>query len=526
MGSEAAGRVEDSLVVNGILGDSVTFPLNIQEPQKVRNIAWTSESSVAFIKPGPQGEPPDVTVTQVTYEGRITVIDQNYDLLIKDLRMTDAGTYKADINKENTPTTTKRYHLHIYCGVSKEAAYAEVSRNAHPTEFRIYDEIPESKVLFQLCNTHKVQRYIMHPFTEGGQGLWRSIPVSSKQMLVDLGIQTKGNGASRNSTRTVVNGVLGGSTTLPLELPEGTKTIVWHYVREASSPTTTILFVQLNKSESPQVVRPDPKRGKRLHITQSYSLQVSNLTMTDTGLYTAQITREDSAPDFFTYTLRVFERLSNLEVTNHTHLFENGTCEIHLTCIVENPNHTVSIGWQASGSISLREPNLTVSWDPKNSSDQSYTCQAENAVSNLSVSVSAQSLCTGVLTKENLYWTKMSVAIVSLLLIAVFICIYIWKNRTGSLSLASHHPDFSQNTDTPGVPGNTVYAQVTHPIQEMEIPKSIKNDSMTIYSIVNHSRQDLPYRGSAGAPERTGPVEKYPKDIQHSRHHRISQKSS
>lgn len=113
-GSEAAGRDVDSLLVNGILGESVTFPLNIQEPQKVKNIAWTFKSSVAFVKPRLQGAPPEVTVTQADYEGRIDVIEHNYDLIIKGLRTEDAGTYKADINIENTPTTTKHYHLHIY----------------------------------------------------------------------------------------------------------------------------------------------------------------------------------------------------------------------------------------------------------------------------------------------------------------------------------------------------------------------------------------------------------------------------
>lgn len=115
-GPEAAGRHADLLVVNGILGESVTFPLNIQEPQKVKNIGWVSSfaSSVAFVKPGLQGAPRDIFVIQATYEGRISVIDQNYDLVIRDLRMEDEGTYIANINVENTPTTTKRYNLHIY----------------------------------------------------------------------------------------------------------------------------------------------------------------------------------------------------------------------------------------------------------------------------------------------------------------------------------------------------------------------------------------------------------------------------
>ncbi|XP_059137046.1 SLAM family member 6 [Peromyscus eremicus] len=363
-------------------------------------------------------------------------------------------------------------------------------------------------------------------------------PDSARQMMIWLFplifCLGSGNEVSRNSTRrTVMNGVLGESITLPLELPAGTKAIVWHYVGEASnyvgkvSHVTIILIIQLNKSENPHIMKTDPEWGKRLHITQSYALQVSNLTMADTGSYTAQIITEDSPPDFIIYILRVFERLSNLEVTNHTRVFENGTCEIHLTCIVENPNHTVSVGWQASGSTSLREPNLTVSWDPKNSNDQSYTCQAENAVSNLSISVSAQSLCTDCKCLESgapgcrgsregghnlcLHLQRLGGRTEVLREEqARNNCFGDKKKCSGdkkdprSCRKQPHSPttdshlylsvltiDSSQNTDTPGSPGNTVYAQVTHPVQEMEIPKSVKNDSMTIYSIVNHSRQPI-----------------------------------
>ena len=112
-GSEAAGRDADSMVVNGILGESVTLPLKIQESQKIDNIAWTTQTSVAFIKVGINKT--EVTITRVSYKGRIEVIDKNYDLVIRDLRMEDAGTYKADINVKNPERTiTKIYHLHIY----------------------------------------------------------------------------------------------------------------------------------------------------------------------------------------------------------------------------------------------------------------------------------------------------------------------------------------------------------------------------------------------------------------------------
>lgn len=89
------------------------------------------------------------------------------------------------------------------------------------------------------------------------------------------------------------------------------------------------------------------------------------------------------------------ERLKNLQVASDTQLFENGTCEIQLTCFVKNPDDHVSFRWQTTESTILEEANLTISWDPKNSSEETYTCIAKNPVSNLSFSLSVQSLCKG-----------------------------------------------------------------------------------------------------------------------------------
>lgn len=289
----------------------------------------------------------------------------------------------------------------------------------------------------------------------------------------------------------LMNGVLGESAVLPLKLPAGkiANIIIWNYEWEASQ--VTALVINLSNPESPQIMNTDVK--KRLNITQSYSLQISNLTMADTGSYTAQITTKDSEVITFKYILRVFERLGNLETTNYTLLLENGTCQIHLACVLKNQSQTVSVEWQATGNISLGGPNVTIFWDPRNSGDQTYVCRAKNAVSNLSVSVSTQSLCKGVLTNPpwNAVWFMTTISIISAVIL-IFVCwsIHVWKRR-GSLPLTSQHPESSQSTDGPGSPGNTVYAQVTRPMQEMKIPKPIKNDSMTIYSIVNHSRETI-----------------------------------
>nr|XP_027806551.1 LOW QUALITY PROTEIN: SLAM family member 5 [Marmota flaviventris] len=117
---KAAGNDAALIVVNGILGESATFPLNIQESEQLSSIAWTSKTSVAFMTPGDPGTAPTVVTTHRNYYERIEVTDQNYNLIINDLRMEDAGVYLADINTKNFPyTTTKRYHLQVYRRLEK-----------------------------------------------------------------------------------------------------------------------------------------------------------------------------------------------------------------------------------------------------------------------------------------------------------------------------------------------------------------------------------------------------------------------
>ena len=88
-------------------------------------------------------------------------------------------------------------------------------------------------------------------------------------------------------------------------------------------------------------------------------------------------------------------RLSNLQVAHHIKWSENNTCEIQLICSVENPNDNVSFRWQVAGNPYHNEANISISWDPKSLSEETYTCIAENPVSYLSSSVSDKSVCEG-----------------------------------------------------------------------------------------------------------------------------------
>ncbi|KAF7466846.1 Hypothetical predicted protein [Marmota monax] len=249
------------------------------------------------------------------------------------------------------------------------------------------------------------------------------------QSLLIVFCESSGNAAVSRCTSPprMVNGILGKSVTFLLNFPADKKAnvISWNY------NGINVAYIHLNELGETQHLVPFKNWKERLNFTQTYSLHLSNLTMTDAGFYEAQINTEPSLT-VSCYTLRIFRPLSNLQVTHHTQLSGNSTCEIHLTCSLENPNDTVSFGWKLSENSSLREPNLTISWDPMSSSEQNYTCIAENPVSNLSSLVTAQSLCTGV--KKNVNWVRTLIMILVALFLLAIACALAsraWKNRTG-----------------------------------------------------------------------------------------------
>ncbi|XP_077012746.1 SLAM family member 6 [Tamandua tetradactyla] len=233
------------------------------------------------------------------------------------------------------------------------------------------------------------------------------------------------------------------------------------------------------------------------HLLPSQS-QLNNLTMADMGSYRAQITLETSS-SISDYVLRIFRRLRKLQVDNHYVLSGNRTCEIHLTCSVENPHDSASFTWYHLGKqISpSRELNITINLNPKNPSEQIYTCLAENPVSNLSTSVSVQRYCKG-FTKEKTEHLSiiLIVIVVPVICIVIFTYLLLWMKRKGIFCFCTQrtfHPVEPTGTiEYASVsPENTVYAQVSHPIKKTEIPRTVKgNDSTTIYCTVQQPKSE------------------------------------
>ncbi|XP_058392911.1 SLAM family member 6-like, partial [Diceros bicornis minor] len=144
-----------------------------------------------------------------------------------------------------------------------------------------------------------------------------------------------------SSTPLMVAGVLGESVTLPLKFPAGENidSITWLH------SGTSVIFI--NPNEALFLVTA-PKRKDRLKVTQSYSLQLSNLTMADAGSYSVQIVTNTSSM-FSSYTLRIFKRLPRPHISVESITSENGTCHATLRCSVEEGGENVIYQWTQVG---------------------------------------------------------------------------------------------------------------------------------------------------------------------------------
>uniref|UniRef100_A0A8D0GTZ1 Ig-like domain-containing protein n=2 Tax=Sphenodon punctatus TaxID=8508 RepID=A0A8D0GTZ1_SPHPU len=199
-------------------------------------------------------------------------------------------------------------------------------------------------------------------------------------------------GSSGQERPMELNGVLGESVIFPLGIPEGTiktvNNIVW------SAKTTLATW----KPEAPDKLEVLNRRYRnRLHVQGSYSLNISDLNKEDSGTYRAEINREGSDPTIKTFTLRVYKRLSELdiEISNEQGLAEkvNGTCNTTLKCSVKAWGENVTYSWTRVNSSDVYNGESFPILHERGEEYSSYTCTAKNPVSQSSKTVSSQAFC-------------------------------------------------------------------------------------------------------------------------------------
>ncbi|XP_076770623.1 SLAM family member 9 isoform X2 [Arvicanthis niloticus] len=191
-----------------------------------------------------------------------------------------------------------------------------------------------------------------------------------------------------------VAAVLQESISLSLEIPpdEEIKNITWFSQK-------VLAIVTPGKEGQPVVIMAmDPRYRGRVSIPESsYSLQISNLTWEDSGLYEAQVNLKMSQLHITkSYHLRVYRRLSKPHITVNSNISEEGICNISLMCSIERAGMDVTYIWlssQDSTNVSHEGSVLRTSWRPGDKA-LSYTCRVSNPVSNInSRHISVGSFC-------------------------------------------------------------------------------------------------------------------------------------
>uniref|UniRef100_A0A8D2B6Z0 Lymphocyte antigen 9 n=1 Tax=Sciurus vulgaris TaxID=55149 RepID=A0A8D2B6Z0_SCIVU len=457
------------MVVSGILGGSVTLPVNISVDTEIENVAWTGLNE-ALVLARPKG---DLTFLVKSYESRIN-ISGSYSLYIRNLTQKDAGFYKAQINQKNSEVTAKKeFILHVYEHVQEPQVTMKsiiVSENA-------------SCNITLMCSVKGSENDVLYSWTQRDTNTSESyrgsiLTISPKLCDPDLSYTcTARNPVSQSSSRPVqawhfctgtssintmgetVVGTLGEPFTLPLALPvsQDTENIVWKF------NTSLISKEWKGAAMADPLIKPNGSDESRVWVSsQDYSLKISQLKMEDAGPYHAYVCSEASRVTSMKHViLLVYRRLRKPNVTWRLMHTEDGICRLSLTCSVEDGGNNVTYTWspmQKGAIVSQEGSHLNISWR----SDENHpnlTCIARNPVSNSSHQFLSRNICSG--PKENkLLWIWLSPVFI-LPLLGIFILAA--REHWGLVYLCVPEPTAS----------HTIYTMVSQGHEKLDIlPKT------------------------------------------------------
>lgn len=110
-GLGASGEETPPTVLSGILGGSVTFPLNISRDAEIEHVTWSFPPKSLALAMSKK----DIIILEKEYTGRLSISGDGYSLYMSNLTKNDSGSYKAQINQKNVfPTRKKEFTLSIY----------------------------------------------------------------------------------------------------------------------------------------------------------------------------------------------------------------------------------------------------------------------------------------------------------------------------------------------------------------------------------------------------------------------------
>ncbi|XP_043391250.1 hepatocyte cell adhesion molecule isoform X2 [Chelonia mydas] len=217
--------------------------------------------------------------------------------------------------------------------------------------------------------------------------------------------------AQAPTPRHLVNGTLGGSVVLSVDLSPGKKMkkIEWSF--KAGTGVT----IQLAEFNGEKFERPDPsdRFQQRLEMYNETSLRIKALELGDSGVYEARVKILPATVEDQAFLLAVYEPVPQPRIRSQLLASTLEGCNVTLQCQGSGKGN-VSISWGKGNPVQELDParhqlspdgrTLQLSVLPS-SWNATYTCTVSNPVDQKIVSFDLQSICrSGVLSLGTAVW--------------------------------------------------------------------------------------------------------------------------
>uniref|UniRef100_A0A8C3RTX1 Ig-like domain-containing protein n=1 Tax=Chelydra serpentina TaxID=8475 RepID=A0A8C3RTX1_CHESE len=215
--------------------------------------------------------------------------------------------------------------------------------------------------------------------------------------------------------RRQVNGILGGSVVLSVDLSPGKKVkeIEWSF------SAGTGVTIQLAEFSEGKFERMDPgdRFQQRLEMYNETSLRIKALELGDSGVYGARIKIVPATVEDRAFLLMVYEPVPAPEIESHSLSHTADGCNVSLQCQASG-REEVNVSWTRGNpprelgsseryQLAPDGRTLRLSLQPS-PPDSTFTCTASNSVSQKNISLDLQSMCQsggeGFTACPNLAW--------------------------------------------------------------------------------------------------------------------------
>uniref|UniRef100_A0A674JBX4 Ig-like domain-containing protein n=1 Tax=Terrapene triunguis TaxID=2587831 RepID=A0A674JBX4_9SAUR len=192
-------------------------------------------------------------------------------------------------------------------------------------------------------------------------------------------------GSSASHDETELTGILGGSVTFPLRISAAQK------FKNGAWSVNTKSLVTVTAGKPPRVLVFDPSYEGRLRFSdESYSLQITDLRMEDTGSYTVEFSTDKE--DFSLFCVSPPPHTEGQlppTIACDSVACEDDACIYTLRCTVRDGRENVTYSWSNAPSTTLRVSRRPFEALP------AVICTARHPASNSSRMISPKDLCPG-----------------------------------------------------------------------------------------------------------------------------------